>query len=96
MRRYDVEVHTGPGQRRDVRLRIEADNPGEAVVWARERMRPHTAGEVYAVYRHRRVRGRKLVGYFAGPGDDGAAGVREPRRPLPDPGTLRAERGLRD
>lgn len=48
---------------------------------------------VYAVYRRRRVRGRKLVGYFAGGtggDDDGSAGVREPRRPLPGPSSLSA------
>jgi hypothetical protein len=49
---------------------------------------------VYAVYRHRRLRPRTFVGLFAGPGgmgpDDGAAGVREPRRPLPTPSGLRA------
>ena len=57
--------------------------------------RDRTHAELYAVYRHRRVRGRRLVGAFAPDGpDDGLAGVREPRRPLPTPPSLRAEAEL--
>ena len=49
---------------------------------------------LYAVYRYRRVRGRRLVGVFGDPGWGGDARVREPRRPLPDPPSLRAVRDL--
>jgi hypothetical protein len=47
----------------------------------------------YAVFKHRRGRSRALVGYFLAPGDgdDGSAGVREPRRPPPAPPGLTAD-----
>ena len=69
---------------------VPADNAGEAVALVRA-LGPSDDTDVtaYAVYRHRRVRGRRLVGLFAGPGADGGpAGVREPRRPLPAPPSL--------
>ena len=71
---------------------VPADNPGEAVALVRSLADGDVADvTAYAVYRHRRIRGRRLVGLFAGPGADGGpAGVREPRRPLPTPPGLRA------
>jgi hypothetical protein len=93
MARYDVVLQDRVGSQRNCRLHIEAGSPGEALVRARGSMpAPGPDDEVYAVYRHHRGRGRKLVGYFGGPGgDDGTAGVREPRRPLPNPPSLRAQ-----
>ena len=45
----------------------------------------------YSVYRRRKLRRPKLEVTFAGGTDgDGLAGVREPRRPLPAPPSLRA------
>jgi hypothetical protein len=96
---YDVVEHgRGPGQRGRA-LEVSAASPGEAVMRARRAFaltgppgrddREH----LYAVYRCRRVRGRRLVGVFGRP-EDGEAGVREPRRPLPDPPALRAVRDL--
>lgn len=97
---YDVVEHgRGPDQRGRA-LEVSAASPGEAVMRARRAFeltgppgrddREH----LYAVYRYRRVRGRRLVGVFGEPGWGGDAGVREPRRPLPDPPSLRAVRDL--
>ena len=72
--------------------RVVAGSASEAV--ARVRSMAHATpglGEpsVYAVYRRRRLRGRRFVGLWSGPGPDGGqAGVREPRRPLPAPPSL--------
>ena len=97
MATYDVQVRDHTGAMRNHRLHIEAASPSEAVMLARRDM-PDSAGlEVYAVYRHRRLRGRKLVGLYpagGGGGDDGTAGVREPRRPYPAPPSLSAEADL--
>lgn len=92
MSRYDVVLQGVDGAQRACRLHIEAGSPGEAVWQARRAMGASvtpTSGALYAVYRHRRVRGRRLVGLFGGD-DDGSAGVREPRRPRPDLPSLRA------
>jgi len=92
MATYDVHVG-GPGRVRTFRAHIEAASPAEALMAARRSVpAPAWHGQV-SVYRHRRLRGRRLVGtYLAGdPGDDGLAGVREPRRPAPGPPGLRAE-----
>ncbi|HEY7718464.1 MAG TPA: hypothetical protein VH915_06870 [Pedococcus sp.] len=85
MRSYDVVMRSADGEPVDCRLQVPAHSPGEAVCRASGQMRsPSTSPlTVYAVYRHRRVRGRRFVGLFAG-GGDGSAGVREPRRPRPD------------
>jgi hypothetical protein len=91
MATYDV--HVGDGRRvRDFRASLEAASPSEAVMLARRAIpAPAWHGQV-DVYRHRRLRGRLLVGtYVAGGPDDGTAGVREPRRPRPAPPDVRAE-----
>ena len=82
---YDVVMRSVDGAPVDCRLHVPAGSPGEAVWRASRQMRSSSTSplRVYAVYRHRRVRGRRLVGLFAG-GGGGNAGVREPRRPLPD------------
>ena len=100
---YDVVQHgRGVGQRSRT-LEISAASPGEAVMRARRafeltgppgREVAETREQLYAVYRLRRVRGRRLVGVFGGSGPGGTAGVREPRRPLVDPPSLRARRDL--
>jgi hypothetical protein len=94
MTTYDVHRQAGGhASQRAARLHLPADSAGEAVALARRALGAEHP-EVYAVYRHRRLRRRKFVGLFAGPGagpDDGTAGVREPRRPLPSPPSLRAE-----
>ena len=97
---YDV-VQQGqwPGPRGRA-LEISAASPGEAVIRARRAFEltrvpeRDDADQLYAVYRHRRVRGRRLVGVFGDAGPGGTAGVREPRRPLPDPPSLRMEHDL--
>jgi hypothetical protein len=92
MATYDVVVQDRGGRQCNYRLHVQAASTSEAVMWARFSMPPQADDHLYAVYRHRRARRRKLVGYFAGPGgDDGSAGVREPRRPAPAPPSLRAE-----
>jgi hypothetical protein len=97
---YDVVEHgRGPQQASRV-LEISAASPGEAVMRARRAFTltgPPVRGDrehLYAVYRHRRVRGRRLVGVFGEADPGGSAGVREPRRPLPDLPSLRASRDL--
>lgn len=92
MERFDVEFRDRHGICRRS-LQVIAGSAGEAVMHARTRV-PSQQAMTYAVYRHRRIRGRRLVGYYAGGDDEGGglAGVREPRRPAPDPGHLSAER----
>ncbi|TQJ48899.1 hypothetical protein FBY26_0565 [Phycicoccus sp. SLBN-51] len=97
---YDVVQHgQWPGPRGRA-LEISAASPGEAVMRARRAFdltrlsERDTPDQLYAVYRHRRVRGRRLVGVFGDAGPGGLAGVREPRRPLPDPPSLRTRRDL--
>ena len=91
MSEFDVEVCGADGRTVARRVGLEAQGPGEALLRARRYLDAGAAsgsageGWVYAVYRHRRVRGRRLVGYFSGGADGGSAGVREPRRPLPHP-----------
>jgi hypothetical protein len=94
MTTYDVHRQVrGRASERAARLHLPAASPAEAVALARRSLGTDSP-DVYAVYRHRRLRRRQFVGLFAGPGgsgpDDGAAGVREPRRPLPSPPGLRA------
>ena len=100
MARFDVVQRDGYGHACDIRPGLEAEGPAEALILARGSM-ARAPGAVpaddhtYAVYRRRRVRGRRLVAVFMGPeGDDGTAGVREPRRPRPNPPSLRAEADL--
>jgi hypothetical protein len=100
MARYELIAHNRAGQPHGRPVFVTADSPGEAVMLGAPTLRrvverDHTRADLYAVYRHRRVRGRRLVGAFSpeGPGS-GTAGVREPRRPLPTPPSLRAEAEL--
>jgi hypothetical protein len=97
---YDVVQHgQWPGPRGRA-LEISAASPGEAVMRARRAFEltrlpgRDELDQLYAVYRHRRVRGRRLVGVFGDAGPGGTAGVREPRRPLPDLPSLRIRRDL--
>jgi hypothetical protein len=100
MARFDVVQRDEFGRACDIRPALEAGGPAEALLLARQAMAhgPHPVRDedhTYAVYRRRRGRGRRLVAVFMGPGDDdGSAGVREPRRPLPNPPSLRAEAEL--
>jgi hypothetical protein len=100
MARFDVVQRDQFGRDCDIRPGLEAGGPAEALLLARDSMArgPHAVRDdehSYAVYRRRRVRGRRLVAVFMGPGDDdGTAGVREPRRPKPAPPSLRAEAEL--
>src|SRR5689334_11825115 len=100
MARYELIAHDQSGRPHGRPVFVTAGSPGEAVMLGGPTLRrvtehDRTHADVYAVYRHRRVRGRRLVGAFLpdGPGGngDGLAGVREPRRPLPAPPSLRAE-----
>jgi len=97
MARYELIAHDRAGRPSGRPVFVTASSPGEAVMVGgpalrRVTERDRTHADLYAVYRHRRVRGRRLVGAFL-PDDpgDGLAGVREPRRPLPTPPSLRAE-----
>jgi hypothetical protein len=97
MSRFDVEFQDRDRITRVCISYVEAGSPAEALMRARPSIKADPHAGVYAVYRRRRVRGRRLVGYFAGGSGgegDGLAGVREPRRPLPDPGHLAAEQDL--
>ena len=103
MARYELIAHDRAGRPHGQPVFVTAASPSEAVMIGaptlrRVTARDHTHADRYAVYRHRRVRGRQLVGAFLpdGPGDGGGgmAGVREPRRPLPTPPGLRAEADL--
>ena len=101
MARYELIAHDRAGQPHGRPVFVTADSPGEAVMLGgptlrRVTERDRTHADLYAVYRHRRVRGRRLVGAFLpdGPDGGGTAGVREPRRPLPTPPSLRAEAEL--
>lgn len=100
MARYELIAQNPAGHPRGRPVFVRADSPGEAVMLAgptlrRVAERDHTQADLYAVYRHRRVRGRRLVGAFSPDGPEGGtAGVREPRRPLPTPPSLRAEAEL--
>ncbi|HET8767739.1 MAG TPA: hypothetical protein VFM86_10485 [Pedococcus sp.] len=92
MATYDV--HVGDGRVvRDFRAHITAASPSEAVQAARRAIPEPAWHGLVTVFRHRRLRGRALVGTYAagGRGDDGSAGVREPRRPLPTPPGLSCE-----
>jgi hypothetical protein len=103
MARYELIAHDRAGRPHGRPVLVTAASPGEAVMVGGPTLRRLTDRDCihadrYAVYRHRRVRGRRLVGAFLpagpdGPGD-GLAGVREPRRPLPAPPSLRAEAEL--
>jgi hypothetical protein len=100
MARFDVVLQDAEGSRRNCRLLVDASSASEALVRARASMGAAGVsfgpGCRYAVFKHRRGRRRALVGYFLAPGDgdDGSAGVREPRRPLPAPPSLRAEESV--
>lgn len=100
MARYELIAHTRAGQPHGRPVFVTADSPGEAVMLGAPTLRrvierDHVHADLYAVYRHRRVRGRRLVGAFSPDGPEfGTAGVREPRRPLPAPPSLRAEAEL--
>jgi hypothetical protein len=100
MPRFDVVQRDHLGRECDLCPGLEAGGPAEALLLARDSM-GHSPSAVrddlhtYAVYRRRRGRGRRLVAVFLGPdGDDGTAGVREPRRPKPSPPSLHAEADL--
>ncbi len=100
MARFDVVQRDQFGRACDIRPGLDAGGPAEALLMARASMgaTTHAVGDEdhsYAVYRRRRVRGRRLVAVFMGPGDDdGLAGVREPRRPRPTLPSLHAEADL--
>ena len=95
MASYDVHVQDSRGARRNFRAHIEAASPSEAVALARRSLPDLPEQPVYAVYRRRRLRSRQLVGLYPGRGgDDGLAGVREPRRPRPTPPSLHASADL--
>ena len=92
---YDVQFRDRVGVVRNARATISAASPSEAVMLARRSMTVPAGVQLFSVYRHRRLRGRRLVGTFpVSGGDDGLAGVREPRRPLPTPPSLGAEAEL--
>ncbi|GAA1763766.1 MAG TPA: hypothetical protein PKH97_11260 [Tetrasphaera sp.] len=98
---YDVEIRDLRGHMLFTRRGIQAADEAGARDHVRKIWGPRRREDcVMTTYRQRRARGRVLVGsdYLPGSGDgggdDGAAGVREPRRPLPGPGHLSAEAPL--
>jgi hypothetical protein len=95
MRHYDVVIHRGSSGQGHHRVSVDAPSPAEAVVLARSQTQGAPEADLYAVYRRRRAGRGRLVASFPGSGGgDGLAGVREPRRPLPDPGHLQAQRDV--
>jgi hypothetical protein len=96
MARYDVDVRIKPGQhvRRKVRAR-SGHAAYERVVREHVESGGEWSMELAVVTRKglRRRRSTVLTGNPAGgPDDGGLAGVREPRRPKPNPPTLRVAR----
>ena len=92
---FEVRLRDHRGDRRNSAATVSAASPSEALMLARATLTTASGAHLYAVYRHRKLRRRKLVGTFpAGGGDDGLAGVREPRRPHPAPPSLGAEADL--
>jgi hypothetical protein len=88
MRTFEVTQRDARGQAHGT-CRVVADDASDAVAWVRATVPAQGDTTVYAVYRHRRLRGRRFVGLWSGPGyDGGPAGVREPRRPRPTPPSL--------
>jgi len=88
MRTFEVTQRDARGQGHGT-CRVVADDASDAVAWVRATVPDQDDTTVYAVYRHRRLRGRRFVGLWSGPGyDGGQAGVREPRRPRPTPPSL--------
>lgn len=98
MRSYDVEIRDLDGQVLLARYRLPARDELEAAAEARRHLAGPGRDVVVSCYRRRRLRGRRLAmtEYVAEEGGDGdgLAGVREPRRPRPDPGQLYAAADL--
>jgi hypothetical protein len=93
MRTYDVHVGDGGRRVHNFRAHIRAASPSEALLAARRAMPTPAWHGLVSVFQHRRLRRRALVGTFLADGpDDGSAGVREPRRPLPAPPSLEVAR----
>jgi hypothetical protein len=94
MARYDVDVCIKPGQRVCRRVRAKSGHAAYERV-AREHV--ESGGEwsmELAIVTRKGLRRRSTVLTGAMPGDDdgGLAGVREPRRPKPNPPSLRQAR----
>jgi hypothetical protein len=104
MPRFELVAQDRTGHARGRAVHVRASTPGDAVVLALPTLRREVHGSghgqdltLYAVYRHGRARRRKLVWVFPSEGGTdggGTAGVREPRRPLPNPPSLHAEAEL--
>lgn len=89
---FEVRLCDHRGDQHNAAAIVSAASPSEALILARGSLPARAEPHLYAVYRRRRLGRHKLVGTFpASGGDDGLAGVREPRRPRPSPPSLRAE-----
>lgn len=88
MQLYEVVRHDRAGRHRGTYI-LPGLEPGD-VMPMMDRIAPSGEPMTYAVYRVRRFRRPRHLATF-GPRDDGATGVREPRRPLPQPPGVRAE-----
>lgn len=90
MGRYEVTVHTGASSLRERTRARSADAAVHRVASGLlDAGRPPGDLRVLQVRRLRRLGRSRLVVPGGGPGpDDGTAGVREPRRPLPAPPSL--------
>ena len=98
MATYEVELRDGHGVCRH-RAVVRATEPWNAVADARVLLpAAHDPEGTYVVLQPRRLRRRRTLLTVRAGGPDGfggdAAGVREPRRPMPGPGHLTAEADL--
>lgn len=96
MDRYDVELQDEFGRTLLTDKGITEPTLDHVVAHAQMSLGVSSPGTrcSFAVYRRRRLRGRTLVAVVPVGGSDGSAGVREPRRPQPGPGSLTAAREL--
>ena len=92
MKLYEVVRHDGAGRHRGTFI-LPGLEPGDVMPML-DRMAPSVEPMTHDVYRIRRFRRPRHLVTFGPRGDDGSAGVREPRRPLPHPPGLRAEAEL--
>ncbi len=99
---YDVEVRTLAGDLVLARYRLPAPSEAHAIADTRRHLPRSGVREdcLATCYRlRRRPRRRRVLAaseVIPGGRGDGLAGVREPRRPLPDPGHLYAAADLPD
>ena len=89
---FDVELRDATGRITACELDVAATSAETALRDVASLIPPSHGNNLYVVYRHGKVGGRRLQAQFRvrveGGGKDGTAGVREPRRPNTGPGHL--------